>query len=188
MDHQDAGQGMAGWRDYLLFYVTVAGGLGTFALMGLAAHANLRDRGIAVIPLERGAHLLLPLALIFEIPVLVVAVMNLRTLNVIGAGKIGRFMRLHLALTALTTETDDIARIRAGQTGAALGTIVAMGATLWAGLTYVGPGGFAEVVAMSLTMAPLLFGGLLLQAAIGAFIGGLLGVLVLTWLRRRHAD
>lgn len=179
-----AGQGSADWRDILLLFATILGGFLAFALLGMAARDVLIQRGIAVMSLERGARLLLPLALVFEIPVLVVAVMNLRTMRRIGTGAIRGLLRLHLLLTALTVETDDLARIRAGQAGAALGTIVAMGRVLWGGLTYAGPGGFAEVVAMSLVMAPLVAASLLFSGAVGAFFGGMVGTLLLQVLRR----
>ncbi|MFC2967635.1 hypothetical protein [Acidimangrovimonas pyrenivorans] len=118
---------------------------------------------------QRGAMLILPLAQWAETPYLVLAYIVRRGLRRVPPG-----------------DAAGVAKWRLVSLGAFAGVLVAVGGQLFGMLGYHGPGGFAEVVIMTLAMWMFTIPYLLLWSAGGAALGGALGWgLWWVWSRRR---
>ena len=131
---------------------------------GVYAKVSLEAAGVPTVPWARGIQLIISIALWAETPYL--------ALLVLGRW---RFRKIDPA------NREDVAKARAILAGSWLGVCVLMGIVLGGLFTYSGPGGFAEAVSMVLFLAPITVPSLILQAGIGAAIGGMLGLAVWSW-------
>ncbi|MBT8409762.1 MAG: hypothetical protein KJN93_09065 [Alphaproteobacteria bacterium] len=139
---------------------------------GVIARSVLQVRGVSVVSWTEGAALLVPLAIWAAIPFAALAFVLRRMLRDVAA------KRPELMPAWISTAI-----------GAALGLVAFQGYTLFDMMTYSGPGGFAEVVSMTLVLWMLTVPFALAMGAIAAGVGGVLGRLVWEarlW-RRRNA-
>lgn len=147
------------------------GGLVLTPLVGLVARQTLAARGIAVVDLPRGAALVLPMTLFFEVPFVALALIVRRQL-----------------LRTAAQDPDALPRWLCICSGAFAGLVAAIGYFQFDMFLYSGPGGFAEVVGMTLVLWMITLPSFLAIGAVGAGVGAVLGQIVWRVLSARSAD
>ncbi len=136
------------------------GGLILTPLVGLAARQTLAARGVPVVDLSRGAALILPLALFFEVPFVILAMIVRRLLRKIartGPGALTKWLYM--------------------SGGSFAGMLAVIAYSQFDMFLYSGPGGFGEVVGMMLALWMLTLPSVLAIGAVGAAVGAVLGQL-----------
>jgi len=137
------------------------GGLILTPLVGLAARQALAARGIAVVDLSRGASLIVPITLFFEVPFVILAAILRRLLR-----------------KTVRTEPEALRKWLYTSWGAFAGMAAALGYVQYDTFLYSGPGGFAEVVGMMMALWMLTLPAFLAIGAVGAGVGAVLGQLL----------
>ncbi|MBD3625464.1 MAG: hypothetical protein HUJ24_08820 [Rhodobacteraceae bacterium] len=132
----------------------LAGGLALTLLLGIGVREWLRVKGVSVVPIGRGAGLLIPFAVWAEIPFAVLALIVRRVLAKPGGG------RCWMAV------------------GGFLGLAVAQSIQLIDAMSYHGPGGFAEVAGMMMTLSLITIPVMVVLGMFGAGVGATLGWLL----------
>lgn len=145
----------------ILFRSIWIGGLVLTVVMGIAARFALQAQGVSVVSWSQGISLVIPLAILFEIPFLVLAYVARKNLRrAVAEEPASLQMRFHVLVGALA------------------GQLVLFGYMIFGMLSYSGPGGLGEVVAMFLVMWMLTIPYLLFYGLIGAAFGGAFGWVV----------
>lgn len=145
----------------LLVHAIWLGGIILTIALGAAAREVLKAQGVSVVSVEEGLKLLLPYALWADAPFIALALL----------------VRWRLRKT-LAEYPDDFGRMMHMAFGSFVGTAVVHGMMQFQSMTYSGPGGFAEVVAMAIVLSIMTIPAMILTCSVGAAIGGLLGALV----------
>jgi hypothetical protein len=151
----------------LLFHLTWLSGPALLALYGLYARSSLQANGVEVVSIERGIELLIPLAIWAEPAFFVVAIVTHRRLRNMVAADPGSFRKgMLMGLGAFT------------------GLVLSHGWLALGMLLYAGPGGFAEVVYMTLAMWMISIPYLIMLTGVAALFGAGLVWLLLRFLER----
>lgn len=149
----------------LLVSTIVIGGLLLTVAVGIIARITLEARGVSVVSWSRGIQLMIPLAIFFEIPFVVLAIYVHRKLkSALAENPEQLSMRLHMYV------------------GAFLGLFVYQGFSLFGLTTYSGPGGFANAVILMLGMWMITVPYMLALGGGASVVGGFFGWLL--WRKR----
>lgn len=150
-----------------------------FGAIGVLARERLLSHGVPLLEWSDARALFIPFALLHLVPVLIVQFLIRKAVLMAFDGKASGFWGYLVRVidpSVDAREPDDFPHLLSATIGACLGLLFMVSRSLYAGAMSIGPGGFTEVVLMSLAMFPLTIGYLLLlgflAAAIGAFIGG----------------
>lgn len=170
MDQQRDTQALLPGRDRSLLFMILVIGVVLSAMIGVAGKFYLDAKGVATVGWGRGVQLMVPVVIWAEVPYLVYFFVA------------QLFMR-----RALRTDRASLSRIRVVLLGGMIGLAAVVGYTLFGMVTYVGPGGFGEMVAMMLALSMFTLPWLIFKAAVGAVIGALLGGLVVRVLAGRQS-
>ncbi|WP_157617091.1 hypothetical protein [Thioclava pacifica] len=170
MDQQRDTESLLPARDRFLLLMILVVGVVLSTMIGVAGKLYLDANGVPTVGWGRGVQLMVPVVIWAEVPYLVYFLVA------------QIFMR-----RALRTDRATVPRVRVVLLGGLIGLAAVVGYTLFGMVTYVGPGGFGEMVAMMLALSMFTLPWLIFKAAVGAVIGALLGGLLARVLAERRS-
>ena len=152
-----------------------------FGALGLLGREILVSQGVSVVQWAEAKQLFIPYALFHIVPVLVYSLLIRRAFFQAIDDETTNFSAYLLRVVDPSVEigkSSGFTKLVYAVVGSCVCVLLLQSISVLLGTLATGPGGFAELVAMTLGMFPLTLGYLLIITLVAAGVGGLLG----TWI------
>lgn len=172
----------ARWIRVLTFGVLILS-VPLFAGLGLLGRQTLVRSGVEVVPWAQASPLFIMFALFHMVPVLLYTSLIRRACLQAFRDELtplSAYLLRQVDPTIDPREAGQFRRLLFAVTGSCLCLLLVVSMSLFGGVVAIGPGGFAELVFMTLLMFPLTLGYLFLLSLVAAGFGGLVG----SWIYR----
>ena len=157
-----------------------------FGVLGVLGREILISQGVPVVQWAEAKQLFIPFALFHLVPVLLYSFLIRRACFQSFDDELTKFSAYLLRVVDPSVDikkSGDFTKMVYAVFGSCVCVLLLQSISLFVGTLATGPGGFAEVVIMTLAMFPLTLGYLLVISLVAAGVGGLVG----SWFFRfRH--